>query len=541
MKTRILKTLALLLVAATMLSLVACGGSTTTATTAPATTSSSNGGNTASTSSGGAKRIVIQTLSDPGTYTAFEASSSVSLAIQPNFYEPLFAKYRADELTPIIAKSYDRVGEGEYVIVINEGVVDSKGNPITIDDIVWNFNHQVEVGQKSTVYGNMKSVEKIDDTSFRMTFGEEFVGEFETIVCQTPMISKASFEQSSTGFASDPIGSGPYKIKSWTQGSSLVLEKNENYWNKDNLHAKQPYDEIEYRFIGESTQVALALETGAVDMALGISNQDVSKFRDNPAFNTIEFADKLTRMVLFNCDPSNPFSDVKLRQAFCYAIDAEAIITTVTEGFGIPCKTLAGARDASMYPDYNEAWNDKDYYEYNPEKAKELLAEAGYADGLKIRIMTKDTPEYRTTCEIMQAYLAEIGVQMEIMAYENALYQTYRYDPTTFDLMLAQIGGQSSASFLCPWKWYVQPNPIMEGKNMCMFKDDEFWKIYGDAAHVSTWSPETIQTAVDWMDENVPMYAYGFTSKFFIHNNNIVDAFVSSTGDYCPWMDGSVV
>ncbi len=536
MKTKIMKTLALLLVAALMLSLVACGGDTAKETEAPAANSNNSENAVSAPAADGSRRIVIQTLSDPGTFTAFEATSSVSTAIEGAFYEHLFAQYTAGELTPVVASGYERVADGVYEITVCDGVHDSKGNPITVDDIVWAYQTVIERGKRSTVYGNVKSVEKIDDHSLRITLGEEFVGEFAGIVTSLAVISRASFEESETGFASDPVGTGPYKVKSWTQGSSLVLEKNENYWNKETMADLQPYDEIEYRFISEPTQVALALETGAVDLALGVSPQDASKFTEDKGFHTVTIVDNLCRGLLFNCHESNPFSNVKLRQAVCYAIDAEAVITAATDGVGKPCKALVAANDQSAYSDYNMEWNDQSYYDYNPEKAKELLAEAGYPNGLKVRIMTKDNPEYRTTCEIMQAYLAEVGVEVEIMAYENALYQTYRYDPSAFDICVMQIGG--SQSVLQPWKWYVQPDPARDNLNVCMFYDEEFWNIYGEAAHESTHSPETVETAWQWMKENVPMYGYGYTNKYFIYNDNVTDPFVGPMGYHFPWMDG---
>lgn len=535
MKNKVMKALSLLLAVIMVLSMAACGGEKTPAAQDPV---AGNAAGNASTE-GGYRKIVIQTLSDPGTFTTFEATSSVSTAIEGAFYETLFRQYEAGVLTPCVGKSYERVGEGVYEIVINEGVHDSKGNAITIDDVVWCYQTVIERGKRATVFGNVKNVEKVDENTMRLTLGEEFNGEFRSLMTSMAIVSKASFEESDTGFASDPVGTGPYKVKSWTQGSSLVLVKNENYWNKETMEEQQPYDEIEYRFISEPTQVSLALETGEVDIALGISPQDVSRFTAENGFTTITMIDSLCRGLLFNCHETNVFSNVKLRQAVCYAIDSEATITAATNGIGQPCHGLVAANDASYFSDYDLKWNDEPYYDYNPEKAKELLAEAGYPGGAglpTLRIMTKDNPEYRTTCEIMQAYLAEVGIQVEILAYENALYQTYRYDPSAFDMCIMQIGG--SESVLNPWKWYCQPDPARDNLNVCMFYDEEFWNLYGEAAHVSTSTPETIEAAWDWMNENVPMYGYGYTNKFFVHNAEANNIFVGAAGYHLPWMDG---
>jgi len=539
MKTKIAKTLALLLVAGLMLSLAACGGGATKETAAPAA-ASSNGGNTANTPTDGPKRIVVQSLSDPGSFTLFDAGSSVRTLVQTYFYETLFSNRYADRLTPVLATGYEQVDDGVYQVTIRSGVYDTAGNPVTTDDVVWCFQKVVEGGMKNSTFGNVKKIEKIDDNTVQFTFQDEFVGDFRNVVCENgcPIVSRTAFEASVDSFASNPIGTGPYKIKSWIQGSSLIFEKNENYWDKE-LIESMPYDEVEMRFISESTQISLALETGEVDLALGVSAQDVPKFTEDKGFHQYSIIDSLTRCILFNCDETNPFSDVRLRQAVAYAIDAEAVITAVTNGIGKPCKAMIAASDNSVYPDYNMEWNNQSYYDYNPEKAKELLAEAGYPNGLKIKLMTKDTPEFRTTCEIMQAYLMEVGIEVEILAYENALYQTYRYDPTAFDMYLAQMGGSNSV--VQPWKWYCTPNTKNNNKTIYMMDGTEYWPIYCEAAKEATHSPETVEAAWRWMKENVPMYGYGYTNKYVIYNDNIVDPFITSdTANFLPWVVGSV-
>ena len=484
------------------------------------------------------RRIVIQTLADPGSFKLFDASaSSVRQAIQVMFYETLFGDYFGDAPTPVLASGIEQVDKGVYEVTLRDGIYDAKGNPITMDDVIWCYQTAIDSGTMSNYFGNVKSIEKVDEHVLRITFlSDEYVGELRNVLIIQPIVSRASYEESESGFASDPVGSGPYKIKSWTQGSSIVFEKNEDYWDKENMEALQPYDEVEYRFIGESTQIAIALETGAVDMVEGISNQDVPKFTEEKGFHTMPMIDVLARAILFNCDSSNPFSDVRLRQAVSYAIDADAVIDAVTDGVGERCHALIAANDTTSFTDYNMAWNDEPYYEYDPEMAKQLLAEAGYPDGLKVRLMTKDTPEYNTTCQILQAYLAQVGIDVEIMAYENALYQTYRYDPSAFDMYLAQVGGFESV--VQPWKWYVQGNPMNNNRNVCMFDAAEFWDIYSAAAQKETHSPETVEAAWQWMKENVPMYGYGFTQKYFIYNDNVVDPFVTWRGFHFPWLDG---
>lgn len=498
------KNMVALLLAGTMcISLAACGGG-----------ESNKGGNGAASGGGtsDSSTITIATPSDPGNYKPFSADNSVRERIAQGFYESLFDDNLSEdnELVPVIAESYEELGGGLYHVKIKENVHDSQGNPITADDVVFCFQTTIDNGERTTTVGEMKSITKVDDYTVEMQFEGELVSSFSYSCQSVPIVSQKAFEASETGFSDDPIGTGPYVVEEWLPGSSMTLVKDDNYWNKDGDLDNQNIDKIVYKFISEPAQVAIEMETGSIDFAYNIDMKEIPRFQDNPAYTVIENPNQLTRNILFNCDESSIFSDERLRKAVCYAIDSEAIVQSVYNGMGGVPK-VPQVKDYAI--DYVDKWDEEETYTYDIDKAKELVEEAGYEGG-PVRIMCKDQAMYRSTCEIIQSLLKEIGMEVEILAYENALYQTYRFQPETFDLCIAEVGiGTPYAPD--GWKWYMLPQS--NGKNVAFMQDDHMTELVNQACGKETHSEETVDALWQYMKETMPLFPYAYMNSNYVY------------------------
>jgi len=522
MKKIIKRAVAFSMAAVMCISLAACGSTTGTSTS---TTGSGEGG------ADGIK-VVVASSADPGNYLPFNASNSVRTQLNYFFYESLFEEfYEFGKLTPVIASEYERTGDGVYLITLNENVYDSNGNPITADDVVFCYNKIMEIGERKNDCGELQSITKVEDYKVEMTLSRDQIGTFDRIVTSVDIVSQKSYEESATGFSSDPIGTGPYIVEKWIPGSSIIFVKNENYWNKDGGLNNQNCDEIEVRFIAESAQVAIELETGTVDFAYNLTTKDAADFENKPGFAIASLPFTQVRTVGFNCDESSVFSNEKLRQAVSYAIDAAAIVQSIYDGKGgVP--SVAAVPEGNYFSDYVESWNDNIPYEYNLEKAKELMAEAGYPDGgLKVRLMTKDGAEYRTTCEVIQAYLAEIGITVEILAYENALYQTYRYQPDAYDFYLCQVAPNGQSYVPCGWKWFL--NAGTEGKNTFFMADSHMQELLNASLGQDTHSEDSIDELWKYIEETCCMYPYAYTYTNYIHVDTL-DPYINWGIDFLP-------
>lgn len=543
MKKTTSRVLALLCVLVMCLSMAACSNGNSGSAPAPSTVAPAPSGDAAASSDGGSDsndyiKVVIAGASDPGNYLPFNAENSVRDTYSIYFYEPLFRLYdTAKGLTPVLATGYERIEEGVYRVTIHDDIYDYAGEHVTASDVAFCINTVIKNGERTNALGEVQSCEVVNECTVDIVIQPDVLGVFEKCATTIAIVSQKSYEVSKTGFSSDPVGTGPYYIDNWLPGSSITFKKNENYWAKDKGFNNQNCDEIEVKFIAEPAQVAIELETGGVDFAYNLSSKDADAFVDREGFGIVNTVFNQVRCIAFNCDETNVFSNQKLRQAVCYAIDPAAILQGAYDGKGGIATCLAVPEpESGLILDYLPEWKDQLPYPYDVEKAKELMAEAGYPDGgLKVRLISKDMFEYRTTAEIIQAYLAEIGIEVEILCYENALFQTYRYDSTAFDMYLCQIANSNTPYMLCGWKFNLIQNATT-GKNIMFQSDDHLQELLETALDIDTRSDEVMSSLHDYIMETAPVYPYCYTETSYVHVDSIVDPFIAQGINFYPNM-----
>ena len=528
MKKELKRTLSAILLGAVTLTLAACGSSSSDGAASDTPAARTGSGTDGSV-------VTIAAPADPGNYLPFNADNTVRNTYSGFFYEQLFNMHDTSEgLEPELATGYERVEEGKYLVTLNENIYDSNGEHITADDVAFCFNTTIANGERKASIGELQSVDVVDEYTVQLNLEPDLLGVFETCVISQDIVSQKSYEASETGFSSDPVGTGPYVISEWLPGSSMTLVKNENYWAKD-LYDNQRCDEIVIKYISEPSQAAIELETGNVDWAYNLTTEDADKFAETPGYEVYNALSAQVRSIGFNCDESNVFSDVRLRQAVAYAIDAEAILQGAYKGKGGVATCLAVPEpEAGLVLDYDSAWDDDVVYEYNPEKAKELLAEAGYPNGgLKVRLMTKDDAEYRTTAEIIQAYLLQVGIEVEILSYENALYQTYRFQPDMFDMYICQVANNSNPYLPAGWKWYLNRD-ASTGKSVLFTDDDKLQELLNTALGIETHNQETVDELQQYILDQCYLYPYCYTYTSYGYVDTIEDPYVVNGIVFCP-------
>lgn len=228
-------------------------------------------------------------------------------------------------------------------------------------------------------------------------------------------------------------------------------------------------------------------------------------------FNVEEARDNYIQQMWINRSTESPLNDLKIAQAVLYAIDQQGLINVVIEGHGEPVYCYGS--DLSI--GFQEKWKTEDYYNYNPEKAKELLKEAGVADGsLKLTILC-DTDEVRVkTAQIIQAYLKEVGIDSEVTSFEQALWNTYQTDPTKFDLNISY----NSAYGYITRIWNQLNSTRYAEHNMAMVRDDKLDNLLMTAA-VSQ-NDADIDAAKQYMVEEAYHYGLFHKDNYYITNKN---------------------
>ena len=247
------------------------------------------------------------------------------------------------------------------------------------------------------------------------------------------MMSPTALETYGTDISLHPCGTGALMIKEWVPGSSLVMTKYDDYWGE-----KSTIDNLTFRFVSEDSSRVMMLQSGDADIA-PVSAAQISQIESDPNVE-IEVETGYRTIYLGMNTSRAPFDDVRVRQAVAYAIDKQSIIDNVLEGYA----EYPSGIESTVIP-YSA--QDLDPYTYNPDKAKELLKEAGYEDGLDIVFHTCEGryPMDRMVAEVCQSMLAEVGINAELRVVEWGAYSAMTTEGTETQLFLIGKGSPSAA------------------------------------------------------------------------------------------------
>jgi len=269
--------------------------------------------------------------------------------------------------------------------------------------------------------GLLKSIAKIDDHTVKFTFYDYPAPLLSQLA--TPMLSISSptaIKKWGKDYMYHPVGTGAYIFKEWIPDDKITLEANPNYWGE-----KPKINKLVYRVIIEPTARLLELQVGTVDFIYNLNIDDIPTADADPNVVTYKTPPVNIGYLCLNQEWVSPdgvkiFKDVRVRQAIAHAINKDAIVEALYPGTGIKAKNFV---PPSLWG-YNDDFPD---YDYSPERAKELLAQAGYAGGFKTNMWVMPVsrgyyPDPPKVGEAMQADLKAVGIDAEIVTYDWATY-----------------------------------------------------------------------------------------------------------------------
>ena len=465
------------------------------------TSSASEVAEAAETAASGDVNPVIVFGPDPGSLEPF----NFSIFYYPymhGVYDMLFYRTgRNGDYTNGVGESFEKIDDQTYEIKIYDGIYDSEGNPLTADDVVFSWDTWAELGTNESVFSCYDHGEVVDDTTVRLYLNNTNYGYIENYLLCTPMITEAAY--TAHDMKTEPVGTGPYKVKSWTPGTSLVLEKNDNYWCADDIKNPkrvQNAETITYQFLTESSQIGMAMENGEVDFASSLSETELNRLTAMDDFYEFDQLSDLGMVLMYNCAPGKLMDNVNLRKAVSYGINVDDIINGAYQGKAEPL-TFGGYFNSAEYID---DYAKDDYYSYNPEKAKELLAEEGYDEKnpLSIRLMVQGDELQQAIATVMQANLAACGVNVEILTYDTSTFTAYETDYDQYDMFIVGLGAYYVTHILM---WVDERT--YGGHGMNGIEGTELQQLIETCNDTPTHTDENCLAAMDWVYENVPYYA----------------------------------
>lgn len=310
------------------------------------------------------------------------------------------------ELKPSLAEDWEQPDPTTWIFNIKEGVTFHDGSPLTAEDVKYSLEQQVnsEDSPLSVLWLEFDSVEATDEHTITIKTKKPM----GTMLSNLTLLFITPADSASDEFYKQPIGSGPFKVESFVPQQNLLLTGNEEYWD-----GEPQLTELEFVNIPETAARLTALDTGEIDVTWTVPSDQIAELENNEDIEVIKSPSYLYYLNWFNSS-REPFDDPKVRQALWHAIDTEAIVEDL---YGVTGEVLG-----SPIPNEVFGSSDMDTYEYDPEKAKELLAEAGYPDGFSTSMMWSNGggPQILQLAETMMSYWSDIGVEVEPVQIERA-------------------------------------------------------------------------------------------------------------------------
>ncbi|MDV2078357.1 ABC transporter substrate-binding protein [Marinobacter xestospongiae] len=397
---------------------------------------------------------------DPVTLDIHEQLSGGMLQLSHMAFDPLIRWTQEFEFEPRLAESWERVDDLTMRFTLRDGVQFHSGNELTTEDVKFTFDRLKVSPDYKAIFRPFSELRVIDEHTFELVTDEPYPLVLNAATYIFPLDSefytgedangndKAAVIKHGNSFASRNMsGTGPYQVVERQQGVKVVFERFDNYWDTE---SPGNVDRVVLTPIKENNTRVSALLSGGVDFIAPVPPTDLERIRRDSNTDLVTMSG--TRIILFHLNQSRveAFQDPRVRQAIAYAINQEGIAARIMKGFATPA--------AQMSPEGYQGHNPSLQPRYDVERAKELMAEAGYEDGFTVTMMSPNN-RYVNDDKIAQAaaaMLARINIKVDLKTLPKAQYWP-EYDARAADIMLIgwHADTEDSANFfefltMCP-------------------------------------------------------------------------------------------
>ncbi len=382
----------------------------------------------------GAKTLTIAQTSDPGTGDPQMTTEEyfLPLNVYDRLVEAVTTSPGVSELQPGLAESWDISPDGlVYTFHLRQGVKFHNGDILTADDVIYTFDRMLNPATKAlnTDFLDMiagaqermdgaatetTGLKKIDDNTVEITLAAPFAPFLANLATPAGCIfSQKYVEEIGEDFGIKPVGTGPFKVDSWTYNSEIQLSAFADYFR-----GPAQFDKLIMKIVPEPQTQALMFRSGELDVFdLDLATSQIPEFQDDPEWkDQIVSGPRVGTYYMSINQQIPPFDNPKVREALMYAIDRQTLIDKLYYGTGVPAKGILAPGLAG----YNA---NLPGFAYDPDKSKSLLAEAGLADGFDMTIyQTVDSPSTLKINEALVAMLGGVGIRAKIEQMDDSAF-----------------------------------------------------------------------------------------------------------------------
>ena|GEM_PF-5498675 len=396
----------------------------------------------------------------------FGSTAIITIQLNCQIYETLFFLNDVGDLESRLAESYEMGEDGKtYIVKLRKDVKFHNGKSMTAEDVAWSLNFALKTGpfiHKRANLTNFDSARAIDEYTVEIKSTDQsstFIKNlsiYAYILCEQEFLD--AMEKGTLGVEWVPYGTGPYVITSYSPDSEIKLQAFPDYYR-----GKARIDKINYKFIADNNTITVAFRAGDLDLIV-VPTASWGLLNENPDFTTFMSPTNHTSFFPINTNNDDPLSNKLVRQAMSYAVDREGMCFAAMDGIAQPAYSIFNAdtvfggftvqeMEAAGIP----------AYQYNPEKAKELLAEAGYPDGVHVgTILTINGSYWEKMSTIFQANLDAIGIGVNIELADSAACRTRRRE-NNFQIAGTGENFSPDASFGYIYFRYLTPEQRAQG------------------------------------------------------------------------------
>ena len=454
------KVLSLALSVALCLGLLsACGGDSG---------SGSSGGSGSGSGDGELKTVIWANSSDITGLDPRNGNSTISASVLANLYSTLVKTDPTGQIVLDAAESYEQVDDTTWHFTLRQDVYFTNGVQMTAEDVAYTINSLRDPEKTYALSGDFSfmQVEVLGDFEFNIVTDYPFPS-LPLRLNYVKIVPSAYVEEvGDEGFAAAPIGSGPFKFVSWEKDQQVVMEKNPDYYGE-----VAQFDRLIYEVIPEAADRVAALQAGEVDIICNVPTTQAEYLQSLDGITVVGQPSTRVVWLQFNLvGEETPLDDIRVRQAMNYAVDRDALIAGVLDGYAVKVASIST-------PEYEGYDPDVQGYTYDPDQARQLLADAGYADGFTIECSV--SPGLLNGSDVVQAIagqLAEVGINMTITEVDSATQREQIGAGTVAPAFLQGLGGPYCDINL------IASIGFTEGARYCTWVDQEFMDLAAQAA-----------------------------------------------------------